>query len=102
MLGVRHQLQFLGDSKQLPAAFNIGNGMLRWEGSVESPFTGVHKFRFTYAGYLKIWRWQSWWPTAGIRHGTLMWPDKPADGKAANMPLRLSGSPMAVSLISPP
>ncbi|HNP21756.1 MAG TPA: glycoside hydrolase family 31 protein [Panacibacter sp.] len=61
--------EFLGDSKQLPAAFNIGNGMLRWEGSVESPFTGVHKFRFTYAGYLKIWldgklvadRWRQAW-----------------------------------------
>ena len=43
--------------------------MLRWEGSVESPFTGVHKFRFTYAGYLKIWldgklvadRWRQAW-----------------------------------------
>lgn len=61
--------EFLGDSKQLPAEFNISKGLLRWEGSIESPFTGTHKFRFTYGGYVKIWidgklvadRWRQPW-----------------------------------------
>lgn len=61
---------YLGDTKLfLPADFNIAKGMVRWQGSFASSFTGVHKFRFTYAGYFKVWidgklwvdRWRQPW-----------------------------------------
>jgi alpha-D-xyloside xylohydrolase len=61
---------YLGDTKLfLPADFKIDKGMIRWQGSFASSFTGVHKFRFTYAGYFKVWvdgkllvdRWRQPW-----------------------------------------
>ncbi|WP_121356257.1 TIM-barrel domain-containing protein [Flavisolibacter nicotianae] len=65
-------MEFLGDSKLiLPAAFKPENGVVTWEGSIASEWNGVHKFRFTYGGYAKLWidgkllfdRWrQSWNP----------------------------------------
>jgi alpha-D-xyloside xylohydrolase len=68
--------EFLNDSKRfLPAEFNPSRGIITWEGSMVSHFEGVHKFRFTYGGYLKVWldgklvadRWrQSWNPGAAL------------------------------------
>ena len=48
--------EFLGDTKlYLPKEFNITNGMIRWEGAISGDYSGVYKFRFTYAGYCKLW-----------------------------------------------
>lgn len=48
--------EFLGDSKLfLPKEFKPESGVATWEGSIASAMNGVHKFRFTYAGYLKVW-----------------------------------------------
>jgi alpha-D-xyloside xylohydrolase len=68
--------EFLGDSKLfLPKEFDPQNGIATWEGSVASDLNGIHKFRFTYAGYLKLWidnklvldRWrQNWNPGSAI------------------------------------
>lgn len=67
--------EFLGDSKLLPADFNTTNGLLRWEGTIASPYSGIHKFRFTYGGYCKIWidgnliadKWrQAWNPGSAL------------------------------------
>ena len=68
--------EYLNDSKlYLPAEFKPGNGVASWEGSVSSQLNGEHKFRFTYAGYIKVWlnnelvldRWrQSWNPGSAI------------------------------------
>lgn len=68
--------EFLNDSKlYLPAVFKPGNGMLVWEGAIASDLDGIHKLRFTYAGYMKVWidgkllldRWrQPWMPGSMI------------------------------------
>ncbi len=49
-------MEFEGDSKsQLPAAFTPATGMVTWEGSLVSYFSGLHQFRFTFGGSLKVW-----------------------------------------------
>lgn len=49
-------MEFLGDSKiQLPAAFNPATGIVTWEGSLASYFSGLHQFRFVFGGSLKVW-----------------------------------------------
>jgi alpha-D-xyloside xylohydrolase len=66
-------MEYLNDFKQyLPEEFKLANGIVIWEGSIESGFTGVHKFRFTYGGYIKVWmggkllidRWRKAWNPA--------------------------------------
>ncbi len=47
---------FLNDTKmRLPADFNIQNGVITWEGSIESALAGTHKLKLTYAGYTRVW-----------------------------------------------
>jgi alpha-D-xyloside xylohydrolase len=68
--------QYLNDSKlYLPPTFTPAKGMLVWEGSVASEFRGIHKLRFTYGGYIKVWvdgklvldRWRvAWNPGSAI------------------------------------
>jgi len=68
--------EFLNDSKLfLPKEFKPENGIATWEGSIASEVDGIHKFRFTYAGYAKVWidgklvldRWrQAWNPGSAI------------------------------------
>ena len=68
--------EFLNDSKLfLPTEFKPQDGIATWEGSIASNVSGTHKFRFTYAGYIKVWmdnklildRWrQSWNPGSAI------------------------------------
>lgn len=68
--------EYLNDSKLLlPSEFKPDNGVATWEGSIASAQWGVHKFRFTYAGYIKVWidnklvldRWrQAWNPGSAI------------------------------------
>ena len=63
---------YLGDSRlRLPSAFVPEKGMVTWTGELASEFTGMHSFRCSYGGYIKIWiggqllldRWrQSWNP----------------------------------------
>jgi alpha-D-xyloside xylohydrolase len=68
--------EFLNDSRLfLPKEFKPESGMAVWEGSISSESSGIHKFRFTYAGYLQVWienklvldRWrQNWNPGSAI------------------------------------
>jgi alpha-D-xyloside xylohydrolase len=68
--------EFLNDSRlYLPKEFKPENGLATWEGSIASNIDGVHKFRFTYAGYARVWidgelvldRWrQAWNPGSAI------------------------------------
>ncbi len=61
--------QFIPDLKKFPAGFNLGEGTVKWEGSIESNVSGLHKFMFTSAGYAKLWidgkllfdRWRQCW-----------------------------------------
>ena len=66
---------YLNDSKlKLPKEFAVEKGMVTWQGSIASNAAGIHQFKFTYAGYLKIyidgklmlekWR-QAWNPGTG-------------------------------------
>lgn len=66
---------YLNDSKlKLPKEFAVDKGMVTWQGSIASDASGIHQFKFTYAGYLKIyidgklmlekWR-QAWNPGTG-------------------------------------
>ena len=49
-------MEFLGESKiQLPKEFNPATGIVTWEGSLASHFSGLHQFRFTFGGSLKVW-----------------------------------------------
>jgi alpha-D-xyloside xylohydrolase len=67
---------YLGDSRKLlPAAFTPATGSVTWEGSIASGRPGVHLFRFTYAGYLRVYidgrltldRWrQPWNPGSAV------------------------------------
>jgi alpha-D-xyloside xylohydrolase len=66
-------MEFLGDSKnQLPAEFVPLTGVVTWEGSIASDLPGVHQFRFTFGGSLKVWldgklvldRWRKAWNPA--------------------------------------
>lgn len=65
--------EFVNDSKLfLPTEFKPESGVVVWEGSMASDFTGVHKLRFTYGGYIKAWingqlvldRWRRAWNPA--------------------------------------
>lgn len=62
--------EFLNDSKLfLPTEFKPQNGVVTYEGSIQSEMGGLHKFRFTYGGYAKLWidgkllfdRWRMAW-----------------------------------------
>jgi alpha-D-xyloside xylohydrolase len=66
-------MEFLNDSKlTLPESFKPASGIVAWEGSFASNFTGAHKFRFVYGGYIKVWidgkllldRWRRAWNPA--------------------------------------
>lgn len=49
-------MEFLGDSDiQLPEEFNATTGMVIWEGNLASYLSGIHNFRFTFGGTLKVW-----------------------------------------------
>ena len=76
------KMEYLNDSKSyLPAAFNPALGSVRWEGFIGSGMSGIHKLRFTYGGYMKVWmdnklvldRWrQCWNPGSAIVDANLI------------------------------
>jgi alpha-D-xyloside xylohydrolase len=77
--------EYLNDSKlYLPAAFKPINGKVVWEGSIASDLDGIHKLRFTYAGYIKAWidgklvldRWRQAWMPGSVIHDMSFEKDK--------------------------
>lgn len=60
---------FLSDMHKFPEDFRLNDGLVTWEGSMESPYEGLHQLHFRYAGYLKVWiggkllkdRWRESW-----------------------------------------
>lgn len=63
-------MEWLGESTiKLPTGFNPQLGMVTWEGSFASELSGIHKLRFTYGGYIKVYidgklvedRWRVAW-----------------------------------------
>jgi alpha-D-xyloside xylohydrolase len=68
-------MEFLGDSRvKLPKEFNAANGIVTWEGSIASYLSGLHQFRFTFGGSLKVWfdeklvldHWRKAWNPAPV------------------------------------
>lgn len=65
---------FLKDMKNFPDSFKLADGKVRWEGAIESPYSGLHTFLFKYAGYIKVWidgklqsdRWRQPWNAGAI------------------------------------
>jgi alpha-D-xyloside xylohydrolase len=61
--------EFLKDMKTFPSKFNPGEGMVTWEGFIESDTAGLQKFNLLSAGYTKIWldstlvvdKWRQCW-----------------------------------------
>ncbi len=88
-------LEFLNDSKLfLPREFTPDTGVVVWEGKLASDLAGLHKFRFTYAGYLKVWidnklvldRWRQNWNPGSAILDVDMQPGKKYDFKAEWIP----------------
>ena len=46
---------FLSSLMKLPANFSLNDGRVTWQGFIQSPFTGLHKFAVKYGGYIKVW-----------------------------------------------
>jgi len=46
---------FLSSLANVPAKFSLNDGRVTWQGSIQSPFTGLHKFAVKYGGYIKVW-----------------------------------------------
>ena len=46
---------FLSSLSKFPNNFPLGDGMVTWEGSIQSSLTGIHKFSVRYGGYIKVW-----------------------------------------------
>ena len=78
-------MEFLGDSKiQLPKEFNPATGVVTWEGSIANHISGLHQFRFTFGGSLKVWldgklvldHWRKAWNPAPILIPVNMKSDK--------------------------
>jgi alpha-D-xyloside xylohydrolase len=46
---------FLSAMPKFPNNFPLGDGMVTWEGSIESSLTGIHKISARYGGYIKVW-----------------------------------------------
>lgn len=89
------KMEYLNDSKlQLPIDFDPAKGVVIWEGSIESGIEGLHKMRFTYGGYMKVWmdnklvldRWrQCWNPGSAILNVAMV--------KGKKMPLKIEWIP---------
>lgn len=80
--------EYLNDSKLLlPSAFTPATGSITWEGWLASGFSGIHKLKFTYGGYMKVWidgklevdRWRmAWNPGTAIVNASLKKAEKVA------------------------
>jgi alpha-D-xyloside xylohydrolase len=64
--------EFLSSLKKVPSGYKLENGLIHWNGFIESDTSGAHKFQFFAAGYTKVWidgklvvdKWrQCWNPT---------------------------------------
>ncbi|HEY1872594.1 MAG TPA: TIM-barrel domain-containing protein, partial [Chitinophagaceae bacterium] len=46
---------YLSSLPRFPNKFSLNDGKVIWQGSIESSFTGIHKFSVRYGGYVKVW-----------------------------------------------
>jgi alpha-D-xyloside xylohydrolase len=60
---------YLTDQHKFPKDIDLANSLIRYEGHMESPYTGLHRLHFRYSGYVKVWingelkedRWREAW-----------------------------------------
>jgi alpha-D-xyloside xylohydrolase len=63
------EYEFLKDMKKFPPKFNLNEGMVVWEGFLESENEGINKLLLMSAGYTKVWldnklvvdKWRQCW-----------------------------------------
>lgn len=47
---------YVNDSKtKLPKEFAVQKGAITWEGTMASHVAGIHRLKFVYAGYIRVW-----------------------------------------------
>ena len=51
----RISYQFLDSLQNLPEKFDMADGVVTWEGAIESKSSGIHKFLLYSSGYIKCW-----------------------------------------------
>ncbi|MEH6308165.1 glycoside hydrolase family 31 protein [Olivibacter sp. CPCC 100613] len=59
----------LTDIPKFPQGVDLSKSLVRYEGRFSSPFSGLHRLHFKYAGYIKVWidgkllqdRWRESW-----------------------------------------
>ena len=64
--------EFLSSLKKIPSGYSLSDGLVRWEGSFSTSFTGDHKFLLSSGGYIKLWidgklladKWRQCWNPA--------------------------------------
>src|SRR5699024_9505666 len=47
--------EFLSSLKNLPQGYTLQNGVVTWEGAIESDTSGTHTFLLPSSGYVKVW-----------------------------------------------
>lgn len=60
---------YLTDQHKLPEDIALAQAKVLYEGKITSPYTGLHRLHFKYAGYIKVWindvlqedRWRESW-----------------------------------------
>ncbi|ULT40604.1 DUF4968 domain-containing protein [Niabella defluvii] len=95
-------MPFLGDSKiKLPKEFKPESGIITWEGSISSPFSGSHQLQFTIGGTLKVWinhqlvvdRWRKSWNPVMVTAPVLL-------TRNAKTPIKIEWIPEGESYLS--
>jgi alpha-D-xyloside xylohydrolase len=89
------EMEFLDDYEQkMPKGFDGSKGKVVYEGSISSAFTGEHKLRFIFGGYLKLWidgqlqfdRWRESWNPAPQNVSIQLAKEKPLSIKIEWIP----------------
>ncbi len=89
------EMEFLDDYEQkMPKGFDGSKGKVVYEGSISSAFTGEHKLRFIFGGYLKLWidgklqfdRWRESWNPAPQNVSLKLNKEKPVSIKIEWIP----------------
>lgn len=66
------EYEFLQSLSKVPSGFSLGDGLVKWDGSISSSSTGKHKFHMMSGGYIKLWldgkllvdKWRQCWNPA--------------------------------------
>lgn len=85
---------YLSDQSKFPEGIKLENSIIKYEGKIESPYAGLHRFHFNYSGYLKVWingvlkedRWRESWNAGSFDLAEEMKPWQQIDFKMEWIP----------------